>query len=108
MSGTDTAPSWKIEVVVPAAAGDAIAAVLEAHVPAVSQFPAPDGGAMRISGYAAKEPDETALRTEIEKTARDAGIAAPALDIVWLPATDGTRRSDVSADGLHPLADPLR
>ncbi len=88
MSGSTAAPSWKIEVVVPAAVGDAIAAILEAHIPAVSLFPAPNGAALRISGYAASEPDEAALRSEIEAAARVAGIAAPAVDIVWLPATD--------------------
>ncbi len=88
MSGSAAAPSWKVEVVVPAAAGDAIAGVLEAYIPAISLFPAPDGGAVRISGYAAREPDEAALRTDIETAARAAGIAAPAVDIVWLPAID--------------------
>ncbi len=88
MSGSTAAPSWKIEVVVPAAVGDAIAAILEAHIPAVSLFPAPNGAALRISGYAASEPDEAALRSEIEAAARVAGIASPAVDIVWLPATD--------------------
>jgi len=88
VSGSAAAPSWKVEVVIPKAAADAIADVLESHIPAISLFPAPNGGAVRISGYAASEPNEAALRTDIEAAARTAGIAAPAIDIVWLPAID--------------------
>ena len=88
MSGSAAAPSWKVEVVVPKAASEAIAAVLESYSPAVSLFPAPDGRVVRVSGYAASEPDEAALRTDIEAAARTAGITAPAVDIVWLPAID--------------------
>ena len=88
MSGSAATPSWKVEVVVPAAAGDAIAAVLERYIAAISMFPAPSGDAMRISGYAVAAPDEAALRTEIAAVARVAGIGAPVIDIVWLPAID--------------------
>lgn len=88
MSAIAAAPSWKVEVVVPAAAGEAITAALEAHISAVSLFPAPGGGAVRISGYAANEPDEGALRADVETAAHAAGIDTPALDIVWLPAID--------------------
>jgi ribosomal protein L11 methyltransferase len=81
-------PSWKVEVVVPVAAGDTIADVLQKHAGAVNLFPAPCGGSVLISGYAAAEPDEPTLRHEIETASRAVGIAAPAVDVVWLPATD--------------------
>lgn len=100
MNATAAAPSWKVEVVVPAAAGEAITAVLEVHTSAVSLFPAPNGAAVRISGYATREPDAAALRLEIETAAREAGIDTPALDIVWLPATDWAA---VNRESFAPL-----
>lgn len=88
MTGSITPPTWKVEIVVPAAVGDTIAQVLEDYTGAVSLFPAPAGGAMLVSGYAASEPDEPALRAALDAASRDAGIAAPPVDIVWLPAMD--------------------
>lgn len=72
----------------PAAVGDTIAEVMEGHTSAISLFPDQSGGAVRISGYAATEPDEPTLRDEIETASRAAGIAVPAVDVVWLPAID--------------------
>jgi ribosomal protein L11 methyltransferase len=100
VSGSAAAPSWKVEVVVPAAASDAISAVLESYIPAVSLFPAPNGGAVRISGYAASEPDEMSLRSDIETAAQTAGVAAPVVDIVWLPAIDWAA---VNRESFAPL-----
>ena len=100
MNGSTAAPSWKVEVVVPKAAADAITAVLESYIPAVSLFPAPNGGVVRISGYAASDPDEAALRADIEAAARGAGISAPELDIVWLPAIDWAA---VNRESFAPL-----
>ena len=100
MSGSVAAPSWKVEVVVPAAAGDAVAEALERHIAAVSLFPAPSGDAMRISGYAAVGPDEAALRDDVAAAARSAGIAAPAIDIVWLPAIDWAA---VNRESFQPM-----
>jgi ribosomal protein L11 methyltransferase len=88
VTGSTAVPSWKIEVVVPAAAGDAISAVLEQHAGAVSLFPARSGGVVSICGYSAGEPDAGALKSDLAAAARGANIAAPAVDIVWLPAID--------------------
>lgn len=100
MTGPAASPSWKVEVVVPAAAGDTIAEVLEKYAGAVSLFPAPSGGVVRISGYTATAPDEPALRGEIETASRAAGIAAPAVDVVWLPAIDWAA---VNRESFAPL-----
>jgi len=81
-------PSWKVEAVVPTVASEACAAVFEAYLPAVSLFPAADGKSVRLSGYAAAAPDEATLRADLATAARAAGIATPALDVVWLPAVD--------------------
>ena len=48
MSGSTAAPSWKVEVVVPAAAGEAITATLEAHISTISLFTATGGGAVSV------------------------------------------------------------
>jgi len=100
VSALAASPSWKVEVVVPATAGDTIAEILEKHAGAVSLFPDQSGGAVRISGYAASEPDEPTLRDEIETASRAAGIAAPAVDVVWLPATDWAA---VNRESFEPL-----
>jgi len=100
VSATRALPSWKVEVVVPVGAGDAIGAVLQDHLPAVSLFPAADGSALRLSGYAAGAPDEAALRADLAAAARAAGIAVPVLDIVWLPALDWAA---VNRESFAPL-----
>lgn len=100
MTGPAALPSWKVEVVVPAAAGDTIAEMLEKHAGAVSLFPDQSGGAVRISGYTATEPDEPALKTDLETASRAAGIAAPEVDVVWLPAIDWAA---VNRESFAPL-----
>lgn len=100
MTGLAALPSWKVEVVVPAAVGDAIAEVLEGHTTAISLFPDQSGGAVRISGYAANAPDEAALRADVAAAARTAGIAAPAVDVVWLPVIDWAA---VNRESFTPL-----
>lgn len=100
MSALAALPSWKVEVVVPAAVGDTIAEVLEGYTSAVSLFPDQSGAAVQISGYAATAPDEAMLRDEIEAAACAAGIAAPAVDIVWLPAIDWAA---VNRESFAPL-----
>lgn len=93
-------PSWKVEVIVPAAAGDAIADALEAHTGAISMFPAPSGDAMRIRGYVADAPDEAALQADLEAASRVAGISMPALDVAWLPSIDWAA---VNRESFAPL-----
>jgi ribosomal protein L11 methyltransferase len=100
LTGSAAASSWKVEVVVPAAASDTIADVLQGHAGAISVFPAPSGDAVRISGYAAAAPDEPALRADLAAAARAAGIAAPAVDVVWLPAIDWAA---VNRESFAPL-----
>ena len=100
MTGLAAAPSWKVEVVVPAAASDSIAEIVEGYTTAISLFPDPSGGAIRVSGYAAEAPDEAALRADVAAAARRAGIAAPAVDVVWLPAIDWAA---VNRESFTPL-----
>lgn len=100
MSVLAASPSWKVEVVVPAAVGDTIAEVLEGHTTAISLFLDQSGGAVRVSGYAANAPDEATLRDEIKTAARAAGIDAPAVDVVWLPAIDWAA---VNRESFTPL-----
>jgi ribosomal protein L11 methyltransferase len=100
VTGSAAPPSWKVEVIVPAAAGDVIADAVERHISAVSLFPAPSGDAMRICGYVAAEPDAAALKADIATVAQAAGIATPELDIVCLPATDWAA---VNRESFAPL-----
>ena len=100
MTGPAASPSWKVEVIVPANAGDAIADMLEGHTSAISMFPAPSGKAMRIRGYVADEPDEAALQADLESASRSAGIATPALQVVWLPPIDWAA---VNRESFAPL-----
>ncbi|NNE84925.1 MAG: 50S ribosomal protein L11 methyltransferase [Alphaproteobacteria bacterium] len=100
MTGSATPPSWKVEVIVPTVAGDAIADAVETHISAVSMFPAPPGDVMRICGYVAAEPDAAALKADIATAAHTAGIATPELDIVCLPATDWAA---VNRESFAPL-----
>jgi ribosomal protein L11 methyltransferase len=93
-------PSWKVEVIVPAAAGDVIADVVAAHTSAISMFPAPSGDAMRIRGYVETAPDEAVLKADLEAAAQAAGIAMPALDVVWLPSIDWAA---VNRESFAPL-----
>jgi ribosomal protein L11 methyltransferase len=100
VTGSAAQPSWKVEVIVPTAAGDAIASAVEGHISAVSMFPAPSGDAMRICGYVATEPDAAALETDIAAAAQTAGIAPPELCIACLPATDWAA---VNRESFAPL-----
>lgn len=100
MTGSAATPSWKVEVIVPAAAGDAIAEALEGHSGAISMFPAPSGDAVRIRGYAANPPDEAILEADLEAASHAAGIATPAVDVVWLPAIDWAA---VNRESFAPL-----
>ncbi|NKB49429.1 MAG: methyltransferase [Alphaproteobacteria bacterium] len=89
-----------MEVIVPAAAGEAIADALESYTSAISMFPAPSGDAMRIRGYVADAPDEAALSADIKAASRAAGIAMPALDVIWLPSIDWAA---VNRESFTPL-----
>lgn len=100
MTGSATPPSWKLEVIVPTAAGEAISDAVGGHISAVSMFPVASGDAMRICGYVAAEPDAAALETDIAAAAHAAGIATPELDIVCLPATDWAA---VNRESFAPL-----
>ncbi len=100
MTGPAASPSWKVEVIVPAAAGDAIADVLAGHSGAISMFPAPSGDAMRIRGYGADPPDEPTLQADLEAASRAAGIATPVVDVVSLPAVDWAA---VNRESFAPL-----
>jgi len=100
VTGSAAAPSWKVEVIVPAVAGEAIADILENHTSAISMFPAPSGDAMRIRGYTATEPDEAAMRADLKTASHNAGISTPVLDVVWLPSIDWAA---VNRESFAPL-----
>ncbi len=100
MTGLTASPSWKVEIVVPAAVGETFVEALEEHTGAVAMFAAPEGGAVRISGYAASEPDEPKLQDDLAAASRAAGIAAPHVHVVWLPATDWAA---VNRESFEPL-----
>ncbi|MGE0253275.1 MAG: 50S ribosomal protein L11 methyltransferase [Alphaproteobacteria bacterium] len=92
-------PGWKVECVVPAAAADAVAGALADIVDALAVFEVGGPQTMRVRGYGEGTLDtgtETAVRAAVEAGARQAGIAVPALDIVWLPAVDWLAENQAS------------
>jgi ribosomal protein L11 methyltransferase len=79
---------WKVALAVPARHGGAFAAAVEPFVGALSIFESADRRHAEITGYAAGEPDRARLQRALAAAATVQRIAAPRLDVVWLPAID--------------------
>lgn len=80
--------AWKIELYVPSAAQDEFSDTIDLFAEAIALFPIEGTGETRITAYGADAPDEAALAAGLDETAARAGIAAPAVHVVWLPDVD--------------------
>lgn len=94
-------PVWKVALAVAARHGEAFAAAVEPFVGALTMFETPDKTLAEISGYAADEPAATALRDAVAGCAAERGIAAPPVDIVWLPAVDWVAENQASFEPIR-------
>lgn len=91
-----TSPVWKVTLAAPARWSDAFAAAIEPYVGALSMFETPDRRRVDITGFAADEPDRAALLRAVGDLAAARGLAAPDIDIVWLPAVDWVAENQAS------------
>ncbi len=67
---------WRLEVVVPGTASDAVATLFDAHCIAVTEFEtAEDSGEWRVEGFCGAEPDRESLEREVINTCARAGVA---------------------------------
>jgi len=94
-----TGPGWKVECVVPATAAEAVAGALADIVDALAVFEVGGPQTMRVRCYGGGAFDaatEGALNAAVAAGARQAGIEAPAVYVVWLPAIDWLAENQAS------------
>jgi ribosomal protein L11 methyltransferase len=99
-SGTASAPCWRIEVQVPAAAAAAFESDLSDLGYASSIFNGARPGALAVQILSRRAPDAAAVVTRIAAAARALGVAAPLPAIAKLPARDWVTHTNRL---LHPI-----
>ena len=97
----NSTPVWKVALTVPAALGDAFCEAVEPFVGALSIFAAADGNRADITGYAADEPDRAGIERAAADIASQCNMAAPGVDIVWLPAIDWVAENRASFEPIR-------